>query len=65
MKFRDWIWLYLAAGSGFTRWAVLAYYGGGVVVLAAAMLLVLAAGPKAILLFLQRIAAELSGGSPQ
>lgn len=65
MKFRDWIWLYLAAGSGFTRWAVLAYYGGAVVVMAAAILVVLVAGPKAILLFLLRIAAELAGGSPR
>jgi hypothetical protein len=33
MRFRDWILVYLATGSTFTRWAILAFYGGGVVVI--------------------------------
>jgi hypothetical protein len=32
MRFRDWILVYLATGSTFTRWAILAFYGGAVVV---------------------------------
>jgi hypothetical protein len=32
MRFRDWIIGYLATGSTFTRWAILAFYGGAVVV---------------------------------
>ena len=38
MKFRDWILVYLATGSSFTRWAILAFYGGGLVVLAVVVL---------------------------
>jgi hypothetical protein len=34
MKFRDWILVYLATGSTFTLWAILAFYGGAVVVIA-------------------------------
>jgi hypothetical protein len=34
MNLRRWVLVYLATGSSFTRWAVLAYYGGAVVVLA-------------------------------
>jgi hypothetical protein len=34
MRFRDWIVVYLATGSSFTRWAILAFYGGAVVVIA-------------------------------
>ena len=33
MRFRDWILVYLATGSTFTRWAILAFYGGAVVVI--------------------------------
>ena len=33
MRFRDWILVYLATGSTFTRWAILAVYGGAVVVI--------------------------------
>ena len=33
MRFRDWILFYLATGSTFTRWAILAFYGGAVVVI--------------------------------
>ena len=32
MRFRDWILVYLATGSTFTRWAILAFYGAAVVV---------------------------------
>jgi hypothetical protein len=32
MRFRDWILVYLATGSTFTRWAILVLYGGAVVV---------------------------------
>ena len=34
MRFRDWVLVYLATGSTFTRWAILAFYGGAVVVIA-------------------------------
>jgi len=34
MKFRDWILVYLATSSSFTRWAILAFYGGGLIVFA-------------------------------
>lgn len=27
MSFRNWIWVYLAAGETFTRWVVLLFYG--------------------------------------
>jgi hypothetical protein len=33
MRFRDWILVYLATGSTFTRSAILAFYGGAVVLI--------------------------------
>jgi hypothetical protein len=33
VRFRDWILVYLAAGSSFTPWAILAFCGGAVVVI--------------------------------
>lgn len=27
MNFRNWIWVYLATGESFTRWAVLLFHG--------------------------------------
>lgn len=44
MRFRDWVWQYLATGEGFTRWAVLLFYGAvwGVGVVAAGLVAVLA-----------------------
>ncbi len=41
MNLRRWIWTYLAAGSSFTRWAALVYYGGaGLLILAFVIVLV-------------------------
>jgi hypothetical protein len=65
VKFRDWIWVYLATGPGFTRRAVLAYYGGGVVILTCVAVIALAAGPKAIFLWLLKAAAALADGALQ
>lgn len=46
MNFRNWIWVYLAAGESFTRWAVLLFYGAvwalGVIVIGLVGLLALA-----------------------
>jgi hypothetical protein len=39
MRFRDWVLVYLASGSTFTRWAILVFYGGAVVVIAFLLLL--------------------------
>ena len=42
MRFRDWVLVYLATGSTFTRWAILAFYGGAVVVIGFLVLIVIA-----------------------
>ncbi len=42
MNFRRWIWVYLATGSSFTRWAILLYYGGAVVILGIVLVAVMA-----------------------
>lgn len=38
MNLRSWILIYLATGSPFTRWAVLAFYGGGLFIIALVVL---------------------------
>ncbi len=42
MRFRDWILVYFATGSTFTRWAILAFYGGAVVGIGVAAIIGLA-----------------------
>lgn len=44
MRLQNWIWLYLAAGESFTRWAALLFSGavGAVVVVAAGLISILA-----------------------
>lgn len=44
MSFRNWIWVYMAAGESFTRWAVLMFYGAffAVVIVILALVIVLA-----------------------
>jgi hypothetical protein len=39
MRFRDWILVYLASGSTFTRWAMLVFYGGAAVVISFLLLI--------------------------
>jgi hypothetical protein len=39
MRFKDWILVYLATGSTFTRWAILVFYGGAVVVIGFVLLI--------------------------
>ena len=42
MNLRGWIFVYLATGPSFTRWAVLAFYGGGLLVVVLVVLTALA-----------------------
>jgi len=44
VRIRDWVWVYLATGDSFTRWALLLFYGAvsGAIVVALGLVAVLA-----------------------